>query len=106
MDAVTENTDTLLVYRVAKLEEAVGEIRNAIKSIDACLKVFAVIEAKQASIHDTIKTSNAWIDAVDKRLQTVEIEIPTIKLARNWIIGGVSSIAIMAGSSVLAMVLR
>jgi hypothetical protein len=100
------NGDRLLLYRVDQLEAAVGEIRDAVKSIDKSLQTFATIGTQSNETRAAVQRALSAVDALERRIQAVEIELPTLKLVRNWVIGGVLSVAGSVGAAALALVLR
>lgn len=42
----------------------------------------------------------------DSRLHAVEIELPTLRLVRTWVIGGAVGVMSLVGVAVVALVLR
>lgn len=97
-------TDTgehkLLSYRVDQLEAAVGEIRDAVQSIDQSLRLLAAVEAQQLA-------TRRQIEGLESRTRTIEIEIPTLKLIRQWVVGGVIGVVAAVCYAVLSgVVLR
>lgn len=107
MTAAAENSNgqRLLTYRVEQLEEAVGEIRDAIKSIDKSLRLFTVVQTQYSATRVTIRRAFAELETLGKRLQAVEMELPTLKLVRNWVIGGVLALLGTVGAAAVALVL-
>lgn len=100
------NGDRLLLYRVAQLEAAVGEIRDAVKSIDKSLQTFASIGTQSNETRAAVKRAFEAIESLERRVQEVEIELPALKLVRNWVIGGVVSVVGSVGAAAVALVLR
>lgn len=105
-DNDVSNGQRLLTYRVDRVEETIDEIRDAIKSIDSSLQGFAMVQSQYAATRAVLKRASSSIEALEKRLQAVEMELPTLKLVRNWVIGGVLSVVGTVGSAVVALVLR
>lgn len=46
------------------------------------------------------------IQSLDKRLEAMEIELPTLRLVRNWVIGGAVGVVSLVGVAGVALVLR
>lgn len=87
-----EGNHRLLTYRVDQLEKAVWEIRDATRAIEKCLQALSRVPS--------------GFDSLENRVQAVEMELPTLKLVRNWVIGGVVAVASTVGAAVVALVLR
>ena len=95
--------DDVIEYRVQTLENAVVEIKDAVKTIAENSSVLARLEAHHEETRtalarafkeiannrsDYIKSCNE----VDTRLRGVEMQMPILKLTSRWIIGGVITI--------------
>lgn len=107
MSAAASNTSNtgehrLLAYRIERLEEehkeAVGEIRDALKSIDKSLQALAVVEVQNTATRQQIAL-------VQNRLNAIEKELPTLKLVRQWVIAAVIAITAAVGYATLAQTL-
>lgn len=96
----------LVDYRVEQLETAVGQIRDAIQSIDKSLQVLAVADMQHAQTREGLGKVLRQIEGLGKRLQTVEMELPTMRLIRHWVITGVVGVLGSVGAAALALVLR
>lgn len=102
MTAAAAEETGLLAYRVARLEEAhkeaVGEIRDALKSIDQSLQALALVEVQNTATRQQIAL-------VQTRMSAIEKELPTLKLVRQWVIAGVIAITAAVGYAAIAQVL-
>lgn len=78
----------LLRYRVDQLEVSQSEVREAIKSIDSNLRTLTDVQRQLDSLADT-----------EVRLRVIERELPTLKLARKWVLAAMTtgSAAVSAG---------
>lgn len=98
-NAGNRNERSLLSYRVEKLEEAVSEIRNAVKSIDKSLQLLTLIETRSAETSQRLAAVAARVDAIEE-------ELPTLKLARKWVLAVMTSGGAALGAGVLALVVK
>lgn len=89
----------LLAYRVDQHEVSIREMRDAIKSIDKSLQMLSLVEVRHSSTIDAIT-------AVNQRLQAIELELPTLKLTRKWVLAAMTSGSAAVGVAVLALVVR
>lgn len=89
----------LLSYRVDQHEVSIREMREAIKSIDKSLQMLSLVEVRHAAALDQIISMN-------KRVQAIELELPTLKLARKWMLAVMTSGGAAVGAGVLALVMR
>ncbi|MGH8519857.1 MAG: hypothetical protein ACREU9_00125 [Gammaproteobacteria bacterium] len=94
-EAVNGSDHRLLVYRVDRVEEEQAEVRLAIKSIDASLQVLADVQRRLNSMNDA-----------EARLRAIENELPTLKLARKWVLAAMTSGGAVVGAAVLALVMN
>lgn len=86
-----EAPHTVLEYRISTLETAFLEMRTAVKSIDGSLQSLARLELRHAETRDGLARAFASLEKLENRLRTIETEMPTMKLIRNWVVGGVIS---------------
>lgn len=95
----------MLEFRITNLEGAVGEIRGAVKSIDASLQTLARLELHHAETRDGLGRAFTAINDHEIRMRAVEAEMPMAKLVRNWVIGGVIGVVVLVGVAVVGLVL-
>lgn len=88
-------TPGLLDYRVDKLEQSHAEFRQAIKSIDSSLQALADVQRRLNSLSEC-----------DVRLRAIEHELPTLKLARKWVLTAATTMGGAVGAAVLALVVK
>jgi hypothetical protein len=105
-DNDTTGGQNLLAYRVTLLEQAVSEIRDAIKSIDTSLRGFAMVQAQYSETRGALNKAFTEIEGLEKQVQAFAVELPTLQLVRTWVIGGVVGIVSLLGTAALALVLR
>ena len=53
-----------------------------------------------------IEQLETTVGSIEKRLEAIEVELPTLRLVRNWIIGGAVGVLSLVGLAVMALVLR
>ena len=97
---------SILEYRVASLEAVVREVKDAVKSIDTSLQTLARLEVHHAETRDGLARAFAEIQDHETRVRVIEGEMPTVKLIRNWVIGGVISSVGMIGAAVIHLVVK
>lgn len=102
--------------RVRNLERSVGKIEQAMESIDESLKTLARLEVHHAETRDgltrafeemkTIKTEQSTVNKdVEERMREIEGQMPTLKLIRNWVIGGVGALLALVCLALTSLVL-
>lgn len=97
--------DPVMEYRLSALEGSVGEIRQAVKSIDASLQVLARLEQRHAETRDGLERAFKELADHESRMRIVEIEMPTTKLVRGWIITAVVGTLGIVGVTALKLVM-
>src|SRR3990167_2545577 len=89
--------------RVDTLEQAVNEIKEAVKTIAENSTVLARLEAHHEETRESLKRAFESIatnrkdyevrgEKVDSRLRVVEMQMPILKLTSRWIIGVVVTV--------------
>lgn len=89
----------LLAYRVDQHEAWINEMRDAVKSIDRSLQLLSLVEAQHVK-------SRTQITEMAERLRGIELELPTLRLVRGWMISGVLGVVAAVGLGVIAMAFR
>ena len=97
---MTEENNILLEYRVTNLEAVVVDVRNSVRSIDASLKSLTRLEDNHAQTRETMSRVFEALEDHNKRIRTIENELPILKLIRNWVISGVIGAVSLAAVSV------
>lgn len=75
-------SDTLTQYRLKMIEDTLKQIAENLERL-------AALEQKHLETRDAVGRAFASIEKVDLRVRHVELELPTLKLIRTWVIGGV-----------------
>lgn len=97
--------DPVMEYRLSALEGSVGEIRQAVKSIDASLQVLARLEQRHAETRDGLERAFEELKDHETRVRDIETEMPTTKLIRGWIITAVIGTLGIVGATAMKLVM-
>lgn len=97
--------DKILEFRVSSLEAVVGEVRTAVKSIDASLKALTSLEIHHNQTRESVGRAFTDIEDHETRLRKVEDDMPTMRLVRNWVIAGVIGCTSMVGVAMAGLVI-
>ena len=94
-----------LESRVVFLEKAVEQVRDAVKSIDGSLKELVRLGVAHEQTRETL--SRVWLELEDheKRLRQIEVDMPTMRLARGWVVSGVVGLVGLLGLALAKLVL-
>jgi hypothetical protein len=98
--------DDLQDFRISSLETTVSEVKDAVKSIDQSLKTLASLEVRHSETRDALARAFTKMQDHEDRLRVIEVEMPTIKLIRNWVAAGVISCVGMVGAAVIHLLLK
>lgn len=72
-------------------------IENTLKAISENLERLARLEQKHLETREAVGRAFDAIDKIDERVRSVELEMPTLKLIRKWVVTGVLGIVSMLG---------
>lgn len=97
--------NNVLEFRVSSLETMVGEVRSAVKSIDASLKTLTSLEIHHNQTRDAVGRAFHDIEDHETRLRKMEDDMPTMRLVRNWVVAGVIGCTSLVGVAVVGMVI-
>lgn len=93
---MTENFKTnnsLTEYRLASIEETLASINETLRTLTS-------LEAKHMETRSALERAFTEIGRHEDRLRAIELELPTLKLIRGWVIAGVLSCASMLGVTI------
>lgn len=96
----------MLFSRVSNLEDVVDEVKNAVKSIDQSLRTLASLEVKHEETRNGLNRAFESISDHEDRMRLMEVEMPTLKMVRGWVIAGVIGIMGTFGVSILHLILK
>ena len=74
--------DPLIEYRM-------GAVEKALLTLTEAMQKWSNLEIKQAEFRASDERAILRMNDHDKRIRELELEMPTTKLARNWVIAGV-----------------
>lgn len=80
-----------------------GMIEKTLESLADNIKQLTTLEQKHLETREALTRSFKAIDLLDSRLRLVELEMPTLKLVRKWIIAGVMGILGLLGVTVFKL---
>lgn len=92
------HADPLVNYRLEMIEKAISTLSENVTKLTG-------LEQKYQSGQEAMFRAFASIERHDTRLVAIESELPTLKLARGWVIGGVIGVIGMNGA-MLALAIK
>jgi hypothetical protein len=90
--------------RLRVVERDSSDIKSSFRRIEEYLQTLTRIEEKQVGFGESVARSFKEIEKLERRLISVEIEIPALKEVRGWIITGVLGVMGLVGIALLALV--
>ncbi len=107
VDAMTSTEARLLAGTLSELKSDMGEMRASLSGMQRAMEALVRIDEQQITIRgaigrafDEIKEERNKRDGLDARVQKLEVDAPSYKELRRWVIGGV-----LAGMGMLAAAL-
>lgn len=85
--------DQLTQYRLTMIEQT-------LKAISESLDRLATLEQKHLETRDAVGRAFKGIEKMDERMRVVEMEMPTLKLVRKWVITGILGIVGLLGVTI------
>lgn len=111
MTSTVQPRKELLEVRVDALERDRDEDRvrferfeRAVESIDNSLKTLTRLEIHNSETQEAIKRAFNSIADHETRLRPIEADLPTLRLVRGWVIGGVIGVCSLLGVAVVSLV--
>lgn len=77
-------------YRLDVVEKDVGEIKDAIKSIAGSLQTLTRLEERHQETREALNKSFQTLQEHDQRIRKLEVEAPTTRLIRAWVISAMT----------------
>lgn len=106
--------------RIDGLTDAVGEVKGSVqalrgdmghvsKGVDE-LRGAMTILSRHAVVMETVLTDisalRAAVNAVDARVKLVELDMPLLRVTRDWTLRGVLGVLCVVGLAILALVVK
>lgn len=85
-----EQTNELTQYRLEMIEETLKAMRENLVQLTA-------LEQKHLETREALERAFKEIRTNDERVRVIEVEMPTLKLIRGWVIAGVVGCAALLG---------
>jgi len=99
-------SDPVLNVRVTNLEKVVERVSDAVKSIAESLQMLTRLDVQHDESRSGLGRAFVAIEDHEKRMRSMESEMPTLKLVRGWAIGGMATFAGAFGLAIIALVLK
>ena len=96
----------VLDVRVTNLEKVVERVSTAVESIATSLSALTRLEERHEYTKQAMERAFSLIGKQDERLTKVELEMPSLKMVRGWVITGVLGIMGILGVAVVHLVLK
>lgn len=81
-------------------------IENSVSAIAGNMSQLILLEQKHLETREALARAFKHIDAHDVRLVAIEVELPTLKLARGWVIAGTIGTLAMVGIFVIKLAMH
>lgn len=95
--AAVQPSDALTQYRL-------GMIEKTLQAISENLERLATLEQKHLETREALNRAFDAIKGVEDRTRKMELEMPTLKMIRGWVIAGVIGCASLLGIAVFKLV--
>jgi len=108
VESIAESLTTLARLE-AHHEETRGAVTRSFKAIEKCEKKIEDLEESRVKKADCSKChadQKELEKAQDTKIAAIEVEMPTLKLVRRWVIAGVMGIMGIFGVAVLHLVMK
>lgn len=92
--------------RIARIEGAVEEIRDAIKAITTAIVDIARLDQKHVDTTLALTRVFDEIKEVKLRVSTIELAMPILNLTSNWVRAGVIGIVALVFMALAALVVK
>lgn len=92
--------------RLARIEGAVEEIRDAIKAMASAIVDIAKLDMKHSETSNGLGRAFAELEKQDERISKIEVSLPVLKLTSGWVISGTIAVVALVGTAVIVMVIR
>ena len=96
----------VLDVRVTNLEKVVSRVSEAVESIATSLSSLTRLEERHEYTKQAMERAFTSIGKQDERITKIELEMPSLKMVRGWVIAGVMGIMGILGVAILHLVLK
>lgn len=88
------------------LEQSVGEIRDAVKSINEAMHALIRLEERHAETREALGRAFLGIERNTKDIASIREELPLLRQVQKWVIGGITGAASVVSIALIAMVIK
>lgn len=95
--------DALTHYRLQQIEKNLEAITKTMQDNAESMKLLVSLEQKHAETREAMSRAFLQLAEHEGKIRAVELEMPTIKLVRNWVIAGVIGVFAIFGIQVIRL---
>lgn len=81
-----------------------GMIEKTLQAISDNLTQLATLEQKHIETRDALARAFKQIDRTDERVRVIEMDMPTLRIVRKWVMAAVLGIVALVGVELIKMV--
>ena len=95
--------DSLTQYRLQQIEKNLEAITRTMQDNAESMKLLVSLEQKHTETREAMARAFTQLTEHEGKIRAVELEMPTIKLVRNWVIAGVIGVFAIFGTQVVRL---
>jgi hypothetical protein len=110
-DAMTSTEARLLAAGIMELKSDVGDMRLSLQGMQRAMEALVRIDEQQINMRssigrafDEVREERQKREALDSRLHLLEVDAPSYKELRRWVVGGVLTGVAMLAAALLKVV--
>lgn len=94
----------VLEHRANESDRALAAIQRSTAEISASLSALVRLEEQHAETRRSLERAFSALQEQSKRIDTIEDQMPTLRLVQRWVLGAIAGLLSAAGLAVWALI--